>query len=67
MTGQSLFGERTTLRPVMPTDLDLLTSWFCDPEVYRWWDGAPKRREEVAEKYLGRRPHRLSQLLARGG
>jgi aminoglycoside 6'-N-acetyltransferase len=54
--GRIIQGERTSLRPVAVTDLDLLTGWFSDPEVYRWWDGYPKPREEVAAKYLGRRP-----------
>lgn len=49
-------GERTCVRPVSPDDLELLVGWLSDPEVYRWWDGYPKGREEVAEKYLGRRP-----------
>jgi hypothetical protein len=29
-------GERTLLRPVSPSDLDLLVSWFSHPDVYRW-------------------------------
>ena len=56
MTDQIIQGEFTSTRPVTPADLDLLTAWFSDPEVYRWWDGSPKPREEVADKYLGRRP-----------
>lgn len=49
-------GERTTLRPVEPDDLDLLAGWLADPEIYRWWGGSAIPREEVAEKYIGRRP-----------
>jgi len=49
-------GERTILRPVTPADLDVLVGWFSDPEVYRWWDGYPKPRDEVAEKYIERQP-----------
>jgi hypothetical protein len=56
VTAQVIHGELTTLRPVAATDLDRLTAWFSDPEVYQWWDGSPKTREEVAEKYLGQRP-----------
>jgi aminoglycoside 6'-N-acetyltransferase len=57
MTNQRIRGEHTTLRSVTAADLDLLVGWFADPEVYRWWDGAPKPREEVAHKYAGgRRP-----------
>jgi len=56
MTDQIIQGELTTIRPVTPADLDLLTTWFSDPEVYRWWDGYPKAREEVAKEYLGHRP-----------
>lgn len=48
-------GERTCLRPVSEDDLELLVGWLSDPEVYRWWDGYPKDREEVAEKYIGQR------------
>jgi aminoglycoside 6'-N-acetyltransferase len=36
-------------------DLDLLVGWLADPEVYRWWEGRPLSRDEVAEMYTGRR------------
>ena len=48
-------GERTVLRPAMDEDLDLLVGWLADPEVYRWWEGRPLSREEVADMYTGRR------------
>jgi aminoglycoside 6'-N-acetyltransferase len=68
MTTQEIRGEHTTLRPVTPADLDLLTGWFADPEVYRWWDGAPKPRAEVAQKYIGRRrPQVESFIIETGG
>lgn len=57
MANDIIHGEATLLRQVTPADLDLLTTWFSDPEVNRWWDGYPKPREEVAQKYIGgRRP-----------
>jgi len=48
-------GERTVLRPATDDDLDLLVGWLADPEVYRWWEGRPLSREEVADMYTGRR------------
>jgi aminoglycoside 6'-N-acetyltransferase len=48
-------GERTVLRPATDDDLDLLVGWLADPEVYRWWEGRPLSREEVADVYTGRR------------
>ena len=54
-THPTLHGDRTTLRPVTEDDLDLLTGWFSDPEMYAWWDRRPLSREEVEEKYVGRR------------
>jgi aminoglycoside 6'-N-acetyltransferase len=48
-------GERTLLRPATDDDLDLLVGWLADPEVYRWWEGRPLSREEVADVYTGRR------------
>jgi aminoglycoside 6'-N-acetyltransferase len=38
---------------VTPSDLDLLTGWFSDPEFVRWWGGVPKTRAEVAAECLG--------------
>jgi aminoglycoside 6'-N-acetyltransferase len=48
-------GERTSLRPATDDDLDLLAGWLADPEVYRWWEGRPLSRDEVADMYTGRR------------
>jgi aminoglycoside 6'-N-acetyltransferase len=50
-------GERTVLRPASEDDLDLLVGWLADPEVYRWWEGRPLSRDQVADVYTGgRRP-----------
>ena len=46
-------GELTTLRPVSPADLPLLERWFTDPQVFRYWGGVPKSREQIAAEYLG--------------
>ena len=48
-------GERTCLRPASEDDLDLLTGWHADPDVYEWWDHRALSSDEVAEKYVGRR------------
>ena len=48
-------GDRTFLRPATDDDLDLLVGWLADPEVYRWWEGRPLSREEVADMYTGRK------------
>ena len=53
MAENVLRGVRTTLRPVVATDEDLLVGWLQDPEVYRWWGGRPLSREEVVSRYLG--------------
>jgi aminoglycoside 6'-N-acetyltransferase len=68
MTDRHIRGEHTTLRPATAADLDLLVGWFAEPEVYRWWDGAPKPPEEVAHKYTGgRRPQVESFIVEAGG
>jgi aminoglycoside 6'-N-acetyltransferase len=68
MTEPRIRGEHATLRPATAADLDPLVGWFADPEVYRWWDGAPKPREEVAHKYTGgRRPQVESFIVEAGG
>lgn len=48
-------GERTSLRSATDDDLELLTRWLADPEVYRWWEGRPLNRDEVSDMYTGRR------------
>jgi aminoglycoside 6'-N-acetyltransferase len=63
MTDRLIRGEHTTLRLATAADLDLLVGWFADPEVYRWWDGAPKPREEVAHKYAGGRRPRVESFI----
>ncbi len=44
-------------------DLDRLTQWFADPEVFRWWGGKPLPRSVVAEKYTGRRCPRVESFI----
>lgn len=51
-----IWGERTTLRPVSPADLDLLAGWLADPEVYRWWGGKPLSRTEVERQFIQSHP-----------
>jgi len=63
MTDHIVRGEYTALRFVASTDLDFLTTWFSDPEVYQWWDGYPKPREEVAQKYTGRRRPQVESFI----
>jgi hypothetical protein len=50
MTGSgdaSIIGQRTSLRPAVDKDLDLLAAWFSDPDVYVWWGGEPIDRDNV--------------------
>jgi aminoglycoside 6'-N-acetyltransferase len=62
-------GERTSLRPTSDDDLDLLVGWLADPEVYRWWEGRPLGRDEVADLYTGRRRPEVDPFIieAEGG
>ncbi|MEX0762137.1 MAG: GNAT family N-acetyltransferase [Dehalococcoidia bacterium] len=55
MTDGLIRGEVTVIRPLVSTDVDLMIAWFSDPEVYRWWDGYPKSREEVEKEFAGGR------------
>jgi len=66
---EPLRGALVSLRPARESDVDLLTGWFSDPAVYDWWGGAPKVREEVAEKYVGHRRPAVESLIieAEGG
>jgi aminoglycoside 6'-N-acetyltransferase len=48
-------GRRTELRPASESDLELLADWFSNPVFVEWWGGRPLPRNEVAEKYVGRR------------
>jgi aminoglycoside 6'-N-acetyltransferase len=52
-----------TLRPSTHEDLDMLTEWFRDPEVFRWWGGRPLARDEVEAKYTGRRCPRVESFI----
>jgi aminoglycoside 6'-N-acetyltransferase len=49
-----IWGERTTLRSLLPADRDLLAGWLTDPEVYRWWGGQPLSRAEVERQFFQR-------------
>lgn len=48
-------GTDVGLRPTIADDLDLLASWFTRPDVVKYWGDEPLSRDEVAEKYVGRR------------
>jgi len=43
-------GERTVLRPVAESDVDLLVRWHADPEVLRFWDDETFTREKMLER-----------------
>lgn len=60
-------AAHTALRPATEADLELLLGWFGDPEVYRWWGGRPLTRDEVAEKYVGRRQPRVESFVIESG
>ncbi|TJZ57164.1 GNAT family N-acetyltransferase [Streptomyces piniterrae] len=61
--GLALEGVLTRLVPTSEDDLDLLAAWFATPDFVEHWGGAPKSREEVAEKYVGRRRSRVESFL----
>ncbi len=53
----TIFGDRVELRPVNPSDFELVYRWLNNPEIYRWWGGIPVDSDAVRQKYLGlRRP-----------
>ena len=54
MVHEVLRGNGVLLRPTVEADLDLLTSWFNDPDVYVFWGGTALGEAEVAAKYVGR-------------
>ncbi len=56
-------GQRTSLRAASDGDLDVLASWFADPEVYRWWGGHPLSRDEVAADYTRRRSPEVESFI----
>jgi aminoglycoside 6'-N-acetyltransferase len=61
--GLALDGVLTRLVPTTEDDLDLLATWFAAPDFVEHWGGVPKSREEVAEKYVGRRRPRVESFL----
>ena len=63
MPPERIRGERTALRPVTPADLDLLAGWLADPEIFRYWGGAPIPREVVREEYVERRSPDVEMLV----
>jgi aminoglycoside 6'-N-acetyltransferase len=46
-------AQVTTLRPVSQVDLPLLERWFTDPEVFQYWGGVPKPREDITAECFG--------------
>ncbi|MCF3962307.1 GNAT family N-acetyltransferase [Streptomyces fuscigenes] len=60
-------GVLTRLVPTTEDDLDLLARWFASPDFVAFWGGVPKSREEVAEKYVGRRRPRVRSFLVLAG
>jgi aminoglycoside 6'-N-acetyltransferase len=63
MTTYIAHGKRTALRPVASTDLNMLTQWLSQPDVYRWWGGHPLTREIIAMKYLGNRRPKVESFI----
>ncbi|MFG3283242.1 GNAT family N-acetyltransferase [Streptomyces sp. NPDC048111] len=61
--GIALEGVLTRLVPTTDDDLDLLASWFADPEFVENWGGVPLSRQQVAEKYVGRRRPQVESFL----
>ncbi|ROR35378.1 aminoglycoside 6'-N-acetyltransferase [Kitasatospora cineracea] len=61
--GSGLDGVLTRLVPTGEDDLELLAGWFADPGFVEHWGGAPLSRQEVAEKYLGRRRPQVESFL----
>ena len=56
---RAIRGRQCVLRRTTEEDVDLLLGWFADSEVYRWWGGRPRTRDEVLAKYVGRRRPRV--------
>ncbi|MFG2311469.1 GNAT family N-acetyltransferase [Streptomyces sp. NPDC048566] len=61
--GAVLDGVLTRLIPTTEDDVDLLGRWFASPDFVEHWGGVPISRDEVAEKYLGRRRPRVGSFL----
>ncbi|MEU2198072.1 GNAT family N-acetyltransferase [Streptomyces fimicarius] len=62
-TTTTLDGVLTRLVPTTEDDLDLLAEWFASPDFVTYWGGVPLSRDEVAEKYVGRRRPRVQSYL----
>jgi aminoglycoside 6'-N-acetyltransferase len=60
-------GRVTSLRPVVPGDLELLAGWFGDPVFVEHWGGTPLSRDEVAAKYVGRRRPSVESFVVLSG
>jgi len=61
--GLVLDGVLTRLIPTTEDDVDLLAQWFASPDFVEHWGGVPISRDEVAEKYVGRRRPRVESFL----
>lgn len=58
-----LDGVLTRLVSTTEEDVDLLAQWFASPDFVEHWGGAPMSRDEVADKYTGRRRPRVQSFL----
>lgn len=68
MTDDAIRGDLTSLRPASDADLELLTGWLTDPEVYRWWDGTPARAEDLRRRgYTGSQRPRKQPFIVEAG
>jgi aminoglycoside 6'-N-acetyltransferase len=61
--GDSIRGEHTWLRHAVDADLDLLTLWFADPDVYLWWGGEQIGRDRVSADYTGHRSPEVESFI----
>ncbi|MEU6663366.1 GNAT family N-acetyltransferase [Streptomyces sp. NPDC046821] len=61
--GVVLDGVLTRLVSTTEDDVDLLAQWFASSEFVEHWGGVPISRDEVAEKYAGRRRPRVESFL----
>lgn len=58
-----LDGVLTRLVSTTEDDVDLLAQWFASPDFVEHWGGVPMSRDEVADKYTGRRRPRVQSFL----
>ncbi|MEV0845058.1 GNAT family N-acetyltransferase [Streptomyces sp. NPDC049954] len=65
--GVVLDGVLTRLVPTTEDDVDLLAQWFASPGFVEHWGGVPVPRDEVADKYVGRRRPRVESFLVLAG